>query len=65
MICSVIFQLAHRYISFGENEGITALINKLRGWVEIEERERAGPPDAALTANTDQVIEIILSDSSE
>jgi len=64
MIGFVKLQLAHRQVSFGENEGITALINKLRGWVENEERGRVGP-NAALTANTDQVIEIILSDSPE
>jgi len=38
---------------------MTALINKLREWVEIEEQVRVGP-HAALSANTDQVIEIIL-----
>jgi len=64
MIGFVKLQLAHRQVSFGENEGITALIKKLRGWVENEERERVGP-DAALTANTDQVIEIILCDAPE
>ena len=57
-------QLLHQMIPYSVNENITALVDKLRDWVQQDEQRRYGK-NVTLAPNKKQDIDIMLKNSAE